>query len=42
MNDSLRPESDCILVAKIDSLDDLEPHLRKNYYALVDQVSTAF
>ena len=37
MNDSLRPGSDCILVAKVDSLDDMEPCLTKNY-VLVDQV----
>ena len=38
MDDSLPPESDCILVAKIDALDDLEPRCTKNCYVLVDRV----
>ena len=34
MMDSLRPESDCILVYKIDALDDLDPRITKNNYVL--------
>ena len=38
MMDSLRPESDCILVYKIDALDDLEsaPRITRNKYVLTE------
>ena len=38
MTDSLRPESDCILVFKIDALDDLEsfPRITRNTYVLTE------
>ena len=36
MIDSLRPESDCILVYKIDALDDLDPRITRNNYVLAE------
>ena len=38
MVDSLRPESDCILVYKIDALDDLEPRITRNSYVLTESI----
>ena len=37
MVDSLRPESDCILVYKIDALDDLEPRITRNHYYVLTE-----
>ena len=36
MIDSIRPESDCILVYKIDALDDLDPRITRNNYVLTE------
>ena len=41
MVDSLRPESDCILVYKIDALDDLEPRITRNHYVLTESTVPA-
>ena len=41
MIDSLRPESDCILVYKIDALDDLEPRITRNHYVLTENTVPA-
>ena len=38
MTDSLRPESDCILVYRTDALQDLHPRITNTLYALTDQV----
>ena len=41
MTDSLRPESDCILIYKIDALDDLEPRITRNHYVLTENTVPA-
>ena len=41
MTDSLRPESDCILIYKIDALDDLEPRITRNNYVLTENTVPA-
>ena len=38
LTDSLRPESDCILVYKLDALQDLQPRITNTLDVLTDQV----